>query len=254
MSAELAGLGRFAGPATLILSSLAQGPKHGYGITKDVEEFAGVRLQPGTLYGALSRLEHDGLIEALAGDGRRRPYGITPARCAGIGGATDCAASGDRRRPSAVIDGADDVMTWVRATPRFVGQMAERHLLLFVLASIVFWTLLSPLALGWLVLWLIDRYRALDKSPAAKRERRVTRLLRWYPAEWRARYGDEMAALLHDMIIEGRGGPRLGLNVVKEGLAAAAAPPARRRVRLARGLLGAVRDPAASRRDSCRRS
>jgi DNA-binding PadR family transcriptional regulator len=78
MDAELAGLGRFAGPATLILSSLAQGPKHGYGITLDIEEFAGVRLQPGTLYGALSRLEHDGLIEALAGDGRRRPYGITP--------------------------------------------------------------------------------------------------------------------------------------------------------------------------------
>ena len=77
MSAELDGLGRFAGPATLILSSLAQGPKHGYAITKDVAAFAGVRLQPGTLYGALSRLEHDGLIEALAGDGRRRPYGLT---------------------------------------------------------------------------------------------------------------------------------------------------------------------------------
>ena len=40
--------------------------------------FAGLRLQPGTLYGALSRLEDDGLIEALAGEGRRRPYGITP--------------------------------------------------------------------------------------------------------------------------------------------------------------------------------
>jgi DNA-binding PadR family transcriptional regulator len=65
-------------PATLILSSLAQGPKHGYAITKDVEAFAGVRLQPGTLYGALTRLEQDGLIEAMAGDGRRRPYGITP--------------------------------------------------------------------------------------------------------------------------------------------------------------------------------
>lgn len=78
MSTELGGLGRFAGPATLILSSLAQGPKHGYAITKDVEAFAGVSLQPGTLYGALSRLEHDGLIEALAGEGRRRPYDITP--------------------------------------------------------------------------------------------------------------------------------------------------------------------------------
>ena len=79
MSAEkLAGLGRFAGPATLILSSLAQGSKHGYAITKDVEMFASVKLQPGTLYGALSRLEHGGLIEPLAGEGRRRPYGLTP--------------------------------------------------------------------------------------------------------------------------------------------------------------------------------
>ena len=119
-------------------------------------------------------------------------------------------------------------MTWVRATPRFVARVAERHLWLFVPASIVFWTLLSPLALVWLALWLIDRHRALDKSPAAKRERRVTRLLRWYPADWRARYGDEMAAMLHDTIAEGRGGPLLSLNVAKEGLAARLAPPARR--------------------------
>jgi DNA-binding PadR family transcriptional regulator len=78
MSANLGSLGRFAGPATLILSSVAEGPKHGYAITKDVEAFAGVRLQPGTLYGALNRLERDGLIEALAGEDRRRPYAITP--------------------------------------------------------------------------------------------------------------------------------------------------------------------------------
>lgn len=63
---------------------------------------------------------------------------------------------------------------------------------------------------------------------AAKRERRVTRLLRWYPADWRARYGDEMAALLHDMLADGRGGWRLSLNVAKEGLAARLAPSARR--------------------------
>ena len=75
---ELDGLGRFAGPGTLILSSLAQEPKHGYAITQDVEAFAGVKLQPGTLYGSLTRLERDGLIEALPGEGRRRPYGITP--------------------------------------------------------------------------------------------------------------------------------------------------------------------------------
>ncbi len=74
---ELAGFGRYAGPATLILSSLADGPKHGYALTKDVEEFAGVRLSPGTLYEALSRLESQGMIEALQADDRRRPYRLT---------------------------------------------------------------------------------------------------------------------------------------------------------------------------------
>src|SRR5580658_2220326 len=71
--------GRYAGPATLILSSLADGPKHGYALTKDIEQFASVRLAPGTLYEALSRLEGQGLIEALASDDRRRPYQLTAA-------------------------------------------------------------------------------------------------------------------------------------------------------------------------------
>jgi DNA-binding PadR family transcriptional regulator len=74
----LSSLGRYAGPATLILSSLAGGPKHGYALMQDVESFSGVALGPGTLYGALSRLEEAGLIEALAGEGRRRPYKLTP--------------------------------------------------------------------------------------------------------------------------------------------------------------------------------
>ncbi len=72
-------LGRSAGPAALILSSLAGGAKHGYALTKDIEAFAGVRLAPGTLYEALSRLEGQGLIEALASDDRRRPYQLTAA-------------------------------------------------------------------------------------------------------------------------------------------------------------------------------
>ena len=100
------------------------------------------------------------------------------------------------------------------------------------MASIVFWTLLSPLALVWLTLWLIgrviDRHRAVEKSPTAKRDRRVARLLHWYPADWRARYGEEMVALLHDTIAEGRGSPLLSLNIAKEGVAAWLAPPERR--------------------------
>jgi DNA-binding PadR family transcriptional regulator len=77
--AALGTFGRYAGPATLILSSLADGAKHGYALTKDIEQFAGVRLAPGTLYEALSRLEGQGLIEALASDDRRRPYRLTAA-------------------------------------------------------------------------------------------------------------------------------------------------------------------------------
>jgi len=76
---------------------------------------------------------------------------------------------------------------WVRAMPRLVTQLAGRHPWLFIVGSIVFWTLLWPMAVVWLALDLIDRHRALDDSPAAKRRRRVARLLRWYPAEWRTR-------------------------------------------------------------------
>ena len=76
---DAGGLGRSPGPATLIMSSLAEGAKHGYALTKDVEAFAGVRLAPGTLYEALSRLEARGLIEALDSEDRRRPYRLTAA-------------------------------------------------------------------------------------------------------------------------------------------------------------------------------
>jgi DNA-binding PadR family transcriptional regulator len=74
---QLEGLGRNSGAAALILSSLAGGEKHGYALVKDVEEFAGVHLAPGTLYQVLARLEGNGLIEALESDDRRRPYRLT---------------------------------------------------------------------------------------------------------------------------------------------------------------------------------
>ncbi|HLJ98539.1 MAG TPA: PadR family transcriptional regulator [Streptosporangiaceae bacterium] len=72
-----ASFGRYAGPATLILSSLADGPKHGYALTKDIEEFAEVRIAPGTMYEALARLERQGLIAPVASHDRRRPYRLT---------------------------------------------------------------------------------------------------------------------------------------------------------------------------------
>jgi DNA-binding PadR family transcriptional regulator len=80
-------------PPVLILTSLADGPKHGHALAKDIEQFAGVTLGPGALYGAITRLEERGLIEALPSDDRRRPYRITAA-----GSAALMAAVADMRR------------------------------------------------------------------------------------------------------------------------------------------------------------
>ena len=81
------GLRRPNDPPLLILVSLADGPKHGHALAKDIEGFAGVTLGPGALYGAITRLEERGLIEPLPGDDRRRPYRITPAGSAALAGA-----------------------------------------------------------------------------------------------------------------------------------------------------------------------
>ncbi len=75
-------LDRWADPPLLVLASLADEPKHGYAITRDVAETMGVRLSPGTLYAVIARLESQGLIEPLAASDRRRPYQITSAGAA----------------------------------------------------------------------------------------------------------------------------------------------------------------------------
>ena len=76
---------RRAGEASvLILVSLADGPKHGYALIQDIKELAGVELGPGTLYGALDRLERLGLIESLPADDRRHPYQITAPGAAAL--------------------------------------------------------------------------------------------------------------------------------------------------------------------------
>ena len=81
---EPAGLRRPNDPPVLILTSLAAGPKHGHALAKDIEEFAGVSLGPGALYGAITRLEERGLIEPLKTDDRRRPYRITATGSAAL--------------------------------------------------------------------------------------------------------------------------------------------------------------------------
>ena len=66
-------------PTLLVLASLAEGDKHGYAMLEDIERFAGVRLGPGTLYGAITRLEEHGWIRPLkTAQDRRQPYALTP--------------------------------------------------------------------------------------------------------------------------------------------------------------------------------
>lgn len=87
--------------ALLILTSLAGGPKHGYAMIEDIASITGARLGPGTLYGAISRLESEGFIEALESTDRRRPYQITPRGRrhleTEIGGMKELVATGLRR-------------------------------------------------------------------------------------------------------------------------------------------------------------
>lgn len=68
---------RFSEPTLFILISLAEGNKHGYAIMEDIEDSYDIRIGPGTLYGAISRMEKLKFIEALPSEGRRKPYQIT---------------------------------------------------------------------------------------------------------------------------------------------------------------------------------
>jgi len=77
MPTEFADLGRFTDVSLLILLSLADGAKHGYAMIEDIAQFSGTSFEPGTLYGALMRLERKGWIEALPADDRRHPYRLT---------------------------------------------------------------------------------------------------------------------------------------------------------------------------------
>lgn len=70
-------------PVLLILLSLAEQPRHGYSILKDVEEMSQQRvaLSTGTLYGALHRLLQDRWIERFEEKKTsrgRQAYRITP--------------------------------------------------------------------------------------------------------------------------------------------------------------------------------
>ena len=67
------------GQAFFVLTALADGPRHGYGIVREVTDLSlgRVRLKIGSLYGVLDRLAAEGLIEPdreEAHDGRLRRY------------------------------------------------------------------------------------------------------------------------------------------------------------------------------------
>jgi DNA-binding PadR family transcriptional regulator len=68
----------------LILVSLSDGPKHGYAMTNDIEALTGTRPGPGTLYGAIARLEERGWVERLEAEDRRNPYRLTGAGMAAL--------------------------------------------------------------------------------------------------------------------------------------------------------------------------
>jgi PadR family transcriptional regulator, regulatory protein PadR len=76
---------RLQEPSFLILTALAAGPQHGYGIIKDVQALSdgAVTLRVGTLYGALDRLAETGLVvidrEEVVDSRLRRYYRLTRA-------------------------------------------------------------------------------------------------------------------------------------------------------------------------------
>ena len=70
---------RLADRSVLVLTSLAGGDRHGYALMKDIKSFSGVALSPGTLYGALAKLEADGFVQRLPANDRRHPYTLTAA-------------------------------------------------------------------------------------------------------------------------------------------------------------------------------
>lgn len=66
-----------SGPSLLILISLAGGQRHGYGIMQDIAAFSNTQVGPGTLYGALARLEASGMVTGVESSDRTRPYRLT---------------------------------------------------------------------------------------------------------------------------------------------------------------------------------
>jgi hypothetical protein len=100
------------------------------------------------------------------------------------------------------------------------ADIAKRWGWLVAPIASLFWIVLWPVGSVWLLASLFQRYRALDHTPDARTERRIARFQSWYPGDWTARYGEEFSELVREAIRDGRGGPRLTLNVIRESAAA----------------------------------
>ncbi len=139
--------------------SLAGGAKHGHALLKDIEAFAGVKLGPGALYGAITRLEERGLIEPLESDDRRRPYQIT--------------ASGSQALADAVAQMRELVAGRTGPAQDRPDSATEAGL-------------------------MRSGEPGTDDAPSSITHTANDPRLRWYPPSWRARYGDELVALLDE--------------------------------------------------------
>ena len=67
-------------PAVWIMAGIADKPRHGYAIMKEIEALGGFSMRPGTLYAALARMERAGLVEEVqTRNYRQRPFRLTAA-------------------------------------------------------------------------------------------------------------------------------------------------------------------------------
>ena len=105
MDHPLGSLGRFARPAQQILTVLQMGPAVPAAIRGEVRVRCGDDLGPGTIFGAIARLERRGLVEVLPRASAPREYRIT-----GLGAETLEALLGSadlsRRLPRASVRSA----------------------------------------------------------------------------------------------------------------------------------------------------
>src|SRR5580704_14654578 len=113
-------------PTFLILTALAAGPQHGYGIIADAEQISGgvTRLQTGTLYMALDRLRSARLVEPdreEVADGRlRRYYRLTDEGAALLGARPNAGAPAPPSRRSGCACGSPEA-------PRERGRNRPGH-------------------------------------------------------------------------------------------------------------------------------